>query len=47
MKVFFNKLPEAIIEKIDQKAALQFVSNKIKWFENHEATISNWLITVV
>jgi len=47
MKVFFDKLPEAIVGKIDQKAILQVISNKIKWFKNHEATINNWLITVV
>ncbi|KAF0721840.1 Uncharacterized protein FWK35_00032604, partial [Aphis craccivora] len=30
IKVFFDKFPEAIVEKIDQTAALQVVSNKIK-----------------
>lgn len=43
MKTFFNEYPEAGAGKASRKTALEVVSNNIKWLENHEAFIANWL----
>ncbi|XP_060840151.1 glutamyl aminopeptidase-like isoform X1 [Rhopalosiphum padi] len=47
MKGFFDKHPEAGAGKAGRKTALEVVSNNIKWLENHEAAISNWLINSI
>jgi glutamyl aminopeptidase len=47
MKEFFDKHPEAGAGKAGRKTALEVVSNNIKWLENHEAAISNWLINSI
>jgi len=43
MNIFFVKHPEAGAGKASRKNALEVVSNNIKWLENYEAVISNWL----
>jgi len=43
MNIFFDKYPEAGVGNYGRKTALEDVSNNIKWLENHEAVISNWL----
>ncbi|XP_050532031.1 glutamyl aminopeptidase-like isoform X2 [Daktulosphaira vitifoliae] len=43
MKEFFSKYPEAGAGAAGRRTALEAVSNNIKWLEQHEIIISDWL----
>jgi len=47
MNIFFVKHPEAGAGIAGRKNALEVVLNNIKWLENFETVISNWLINTI
>jgi len=47
MNIFFDRYPEAVPENESRNSTLEVVFNNIKWLENYEAVISDWLINSI